>query len=133
MRQQLLREWELGRRYTALGSFNKSADLKSLFTVNSVDFEVIPIDQEGEAVAVSTPELLTMWHRLNALACAPMQAIGEDSLAALAGLRRAAKVHSRYGKRTPASAVSTVMRKHRPSLVSLVDRVWSALTRKRGK
>src|SRR5271155_2319968 len=100
MHQILLRESELGRRYTVLGNFSKSADLKSLFTENS-----------GESARVDpSHEIQTMWWRLNALACAPMQATGADSLLALAGSRRAAKVHSRYGKRKPANATPTVTR-----------------------
>src|SRR5271167_3252362 len=100
MQQLQLRECELGRRYTALGNFSKSAGLKSLFTVNSVVCEPITEGSEmGSVLAENTPDLLLMWHRLNALACAPMQATGADSLLALAGSRRAARVHSNYGKR----------------------------------
>src|ERR1700684_347182 len=91
MRQILLRESELGRRYTELGNFSKSADLKSLFTESA--------DESAN---------LLMWYRLSALACRPMQEAGADSLKALAGLRRAAKVHSRYGPKSPESVTPMV-------------------------
>src|SRR5271155_1726545 len=117
MHQILLRESELGRRYTVLGNFSKSADLKSLFTENS-----------GESARVDpSHEIQTMWWRLNALACAPMQATGADSLLALAGSRRAARVHSRYGKRSRASATATPNSKGRRLWV--LDVAWPALKR----
>jgi len=123
MQQILLRESELGRRYTALGSFSKSADLKSLFTVNLGACEPITEGSEmGSVLAENTPELRLMWHRLSALACAPMQATGADSLLALAGSRRAARVHSRYGKRKPANATPTATRGSR--LLSVWRLFW---------
>lgn|SRR5271165_557472 len=90
MQQVQLSALLLGQRYTALGNFSRSADLKSLFIASA--------DESANRV---------MWDRLNALACAPMQAIGADSLKALEGSRPAARVHSRYGPRKPASAVNT--------------------------
>src|SRR5271168_2084330 len=127
MHQILLRESELGQRYTALGSFSKSADLKSLFTANSEGFEIqysTETNEKGHKIAevIDRPELRLMWHRLNALACAPMQATGADSLLASAGSRRAARVHSRYGKRKPANATPTATRGSR--LLSVWRLFW---------
>src|SRR5271155_744869 len=124
MQQILLRESELGRRYTALGSFSKSADLKSLFTVNCAEYDTIDAGQGWAThwAAKDSPELRLMWHRLNALACAPMQATGADSLLASAGSRRGAKGHSVYGKRKPANATPTATRGSR--LLSVWRLFW---------
>src|SRR5271167_3105638 len=45
--QLLLRESELGRRYTALGNFSKSADLQSLFTVSYGEYAISPESVDG--------------------------------------------------------------------------------------
>src|SRR5271154_545672 len=102
MQQIQLRESELGRRYTELGNFSKSADLQSLFTVNSGALEPLNhwaslndpkgLPEAGEPMMLeNTPDLLSMWWRLSALACQPMRETGLDTLQASAGSKSAAR------------------------------------------
>lgn len=108
MRQIHLRESELGRRYGELGSFSKSADLKSLFTVNCAELDRGPtITLEGylsySSMVMDSPDVLRMWWRLSALACRPMQEAGADLLKAVEVSQRAAKAPSRSGKKSPST------------------------------
>src|SRR5271168_3904145 len=112
MQQLQLRESELGRRYTALGNFSKSADLRSLFTVNCGGFEIGHIKVDGVpnlaiAEVLDCPDLLSMWHRLNALACQPMREIGLGTLQASAASKPAAARRLRSGPKLPANATPT--------------------------
>ena len=115
MHQILLRESVLGHRYTELGNFNKSADLQSLFTVNSGGFELryanaLDPDQDKRVAEVADcPELHLMWHRLSALACLPMREIGVGTLQHAAASKRAAAVPSHFGKNAPSKKTVTAI------------------------
>ena|SRR5271156_6616346 len=90
MQQIQLRESELGRRYTELGSFSKSADLQSLFTASSDD-----------------AAMLSMWHRLSALACQPMRETGLAMLKQSAESKRGEWARSPSGRMSRKSGTAT--------------------------